>query len=545
MKKQPLLVLALFACFMAGTFAQTTFPLFQKTEGATSNTSLSEREKKLEKARAIYEKLVAARGDSRYPVPQLTLGTTEANGAMMYYGVPEIMLEEKAYDVCASFKEDADVALASMLGHELTHYYEKHGWRRGFVAEYRDLKIKMKLDSLQEKVGFETQADYIGGFLAYTAGYGIFDKGPLFVQAIYDAYDLQDSLMPGYPLREDRKEMSRRTAKRVEHLVEVFEMANLLTIVDLYPEAKQFYNYVLREYQSREIYNNMGVLGILEARKFFSESEFKYHLPIELDLESSSSGRDPDPKVKKLRDSLLVEALRHFDSAISLDPNYAPAYLNKACAYALLGDASRAQFYAEIEAIQCATKHGPSETASDARVLLGILAAMRGDNTEARKILEKEVANKNSLAKTNLRILLGTPETTETAPERPERIDGVELDTYKDSKFFDIDIPIEGNTHFYKDTVLNKEPGQNSKILWTGDATTGKPFAFFHITKPNYKGESGGKISIGAKQEAIENAYKTPHRIIKSPRGTILKYGKIIFILGSDGKLERWVNYSK
>ena len=541
MKKQYLLVFALITGCVVGTLAQTTFPLITKDGGASSKTSLSLRESKLKKSREIYDRLVSARGDARYPVPILTLGTSEQNGAIMYYSVPEIMLEEKAYDVCASFGPDMDAALATVLGHELTHYYEKHGWRRGFVSEYRGLNIKMKLDSLQEKVGYETQADYIGGFLAYTAGYGTFDKGPALIQAIYDAYKLKDALMPGYPPLEDRKALSRSTAKKIERLVEVFEMANLLAIVELYPEARQYYQYVLKEYQSREIYNNLGVLGVLEARKYFGEQEFKYHLPVELDLESSSSARGPEEQAaSKL---LLMEALRHFDAAISLDPNYAPAYLNKACAYALLGDVPRAQFYAETEAIQCASKHGPAKTASDAKVLLGILAAIRGDSGLAEKIWEGEKTNNNALAGTNLKILL-KQESDKPKPtlEKEERIEGVALDEYKENpnSIDTLETKIGSETTFYQDVM----PGTSSKIFMS-TKNGSRPSNYFQVTEPNYKGLSARKISIGNDRAAILEAYGAPQRTVETPRGEILRYEKVIFILGPDGKLERWVTYLK
>ncbi|MFN0034863.1 MAG: hypothetical protein ACKVUS_07350, partial [Saprospiraceae bacterium] len=481
-------------------------------------------------------------GDSRYPVPTLTLGTAEQNGAIMYYGVPEIMLEEKAYDVCASFGTDTDAALATVLGHELTHYYEKHGWRRGFVADYADLNIKMKLDSLQEKVGYETQADYIGGFLAYTAGYGKFDKGPELIQAIYDAYSLEDSVMTGYAPREDRKELSRRTVQKIEGLIDVFEMANLLAIIDFYPEARQYYHYVLREYQSREVYNNLGVLAVLEARRFFGEAEFKYHLPVELDLKSVGA-KDPTPKEIEARNKLLAEALRHFDSAISLDPNYAPAYLNKACAYALLKDMPRAQFYAEVEAQQAAANSKTPEAASDARVLLGILAAMRGDNGQAQKTLEGEMAHKNALAGTNLKILLGQElEPPKPTLSKPESIDDVDLDEYKNAAKSIAKTPIDSGLTFHQDLP----PGSKSKIFMTTKESS-RPSIFFHITEPKYGGQSARNISIGADRATIvdTNAYGAPMRALKTPRGEILRYEKVIFVLGPEGKLERWVNYFK
>ncbi|MBK6949033.1 MAG: tetratricopeptide repeat protein [Haliscomenobacter sp.] len=63
---------------------------------------------------------------------------------------------------------------------------------------------------------------------------------------------------------------------------------------------------------------------------------------MQLDLESSGSR---NLGLINPRDQMLSQAILHFDAAISMDPNYAPAYLNKACAYMLLGDAGRARFY--------------------------------------------------------------------------------------------------------------------------------------------------------------------------------------------------------
>ena len=347
--------------------------------------------------------------------------------------------------------------------------------------------------------------------------------------------------MAGYPPREDRKALSVRTMQRIEALIDVFEMANLLAIVGSYSEARQYYQYVLKEYQSREIYNNLGVLTIMEAMGYFKEGEFKYQLPLELDLESSVSER-LGPAEIALREKLLKEALRNFDAAISLDPNYAPAYLNKACVYTLLGDMPRAQFYAEVEAIQCAVKNARPETASDARVLLGILAAIKGDQTVAQKILESEVAGKNPLAEINLNILLGTSAQKKTPPDKDETIDGIDLYQYKDNPSSISDTKIASGLMFYQDLP----PGSNSRIFMTTQESKGsKPLIFFHITEPKYMGKSARKIARGDDRTVLEKEYGAPLKTLKTPRGTILRYGKVIFILGTDGKVQRWVNYYK
>ena len=129
--------------------------------------------------------------------------------------------------------------------------------------------------------------------------------------------------------------MSRRSAQKMKDLVEIFDMANLLTATEQYEDAFRYYRKVLVEYQSRELYNNVGAAALMHAMKnYFNADDLKFRYPIQVDLEMANSrGAHED----SIRTNLLRQAVQHFDAAISLDPDYAPAYLNKACALALLG----------------------------------------------------------------------------------------------------------------------------------------------------------------------------------------------------------------
>ena len=78
------------------------------------------------------------------------------------------------HDLCRAQGPDSLAALAALLGHELAHYYEDHGWIGDFGNGFADLEVAQSLKrqkrSPEKVVEIETQADYFGGFYGYVAG---------------------------------------------------------------------------------------------------------------------------------------------------------------------------------------------------------------------------------------------------------------------------------------------------------------------------------------------------------------------------------------
>jgi len=523
-----------------------TLPLAKPARSAAIMGAAIEGTPEYEKALAVYNRLVAARGDYRFPVPTFKMTNDEAQVASMDYDKLEIVLEKKAYDVCAGFGDGADAAIAFLLGHELTHYYEKHAWRQGFVNDFKGLEIGKKLSLekdtlLIDDTANETEADYLGGFLAYSAGYGLFDKGGELIKKLYVAYDMvKEDPLPGYPHLADRQTISARTAEKLKRLVEVFDMANLLTTIGRYPDAYEYYRYVLMQYQSREIYNNLGVTAILDAMQYFKESELKFRYPVELDLASSATKGASG--AGSVRNNLLRQAILHFDAAISLDPGYAPAYLNKACAYALLDDTERARWYAEKEARPAAEKNNYAKTATDVNILIGILEAKAGNTDAAQKIFKTAAEGGSSLAGINLKLLnneeLGTETTTFGGLRaKIESVDNQKIDDIHNNLDYDAPRSTEINTKI----KFHQKQYANSRVFihHKGDV-----FTSFHLTGPGYTGETGRAIKAGATFTAVRLAYGEPGQTIETPLGQIWKYSSIIFIFNKDCKLERWVTYN-
>ena len=102
--------------------------------GLTAKRSISTRNSSnftgQDTVREIFQKLVEARGDFRMKKPEkIYLRDEVSRVASIDYNKLEIVIEQKAYDVCKNFGESA---VAFLIGHELTHYYEKHAWRTNF-----------------------------------------------------------------------------------------------------------------------------------------------------------------------------------------------------------------------------------------------------------------------------------------------------------------------------------------------------------------------------------------------------------------------------
>lgn len=491
-------------------------------------------------ALGIYNRLVQARGDFRYPVPKFVMNREERRVAGIDYDdMTQIVLEEKAYQICQSYGDQADAAIAFLLGHELAHYYEKHGWRRGFASEYKDLDIGLRLDSIADGAANETEADYLGGFLAYSAGFGLFDQGGDVIGKLYEGYGLE-ALLPGYPSLADRQELGRRTAVRIQELADIFDMANLLVALGRYTAACDYYRYILMRYQSRELYNNVGVTAVLDALQEFKPNELKYRYPVQLDLDFSASKGDgmASSREKKLRQAIL-----HFDAAISLDPDYAPAYLNKACALALLGDTRRARFYAELEAGNKARRAAYPKTGTDVDVLLGILEATEGREAEAMAAFQAAAAKGSALAEHNLKVLKGE-KTEAEAPtsfslQMPEQIDGQGIKEVMSGEIaWDAEIFVTPKLVFYP----NNQMSENYKLFAHIDDKAGEAVSL-QKTKPSYTGKTKEGIGLGDNRSAIIKAYGTPPTTLETPRGEILRYSRILFLLDGDGKLESWATY--
>ena len=535
------LVFMIFSCTLS--YAQEraigTLPLVNNGAVVTESSDNLNDTEDYEKIERIYNDLVNARGDFRYPVPRLFLNNREKYGAYIDYNTNEITLEKKALDVCM---KHGDEAIAFMLGHELTHYYEKHAWKGTFADENADLKIGNSFRSIDTKVIQETEADYLGGFLAYTAGYGMFDKSDEIITDLYKTYNLSDT-MKGYPILTDRIKLSERTTKKLAALIDVFEMANYLLAADRTAETYALYDYILKFYQSNKLYNNLGTIAVNDAMKLFKPQELRFKYVSELDINFRGS-RDTEVPINEQINAFLDNAIHQFNAAINLDPSYAPAYLNKANAYALKRDWTKAEFYLNEEALPVAQKDSIryKKTLEDISILQGIIAAETGDENTAR-VKFAALANTNRVAAQNLKVLNG--EVIHLANPRPEKnldeIDGMSIPIFKVERSINLEksLGINGDITFHQ-----YSPDDKDYRIFFIDRKQGRRKLRMIMIFPteNYSGSTDKNIKIGSSVEDIITAYGNPKSEIETTEGQLMIYDNLFFIT-SHSKVIKWINY--
>ncbi|MEQ8706025.1 MAG: hypothetical protein RIC19_18995 [Phaeodactylibacter sp.] len=503
---------------------------------------------KYENALAIYNKLVETKGDRRFPVPAFAMTKAANNAAFLVYGGTQIGLEEKAYDICMSLGEtQGEAAIAGLLGHELVHYYEKHQWRSSFAQAYTELEIGRRLRGMvdQDKVNNETQADYLGGFLAYSAGYPVFDQRAALLAKIYEEYPFPEVDTTGaYPSLKDRQALAKKSEEKLKELVTIFEVGNLLAAIGRHEEARVFYKHILIDYQGREIYNNLGVITVLEALEYFPESQRAYRLPLELDLTFGAGGRDGfGDKIEK-RNKLLREAISYFNNAIGMDPDYAPAYLNKACAYYMLEDNNRARFYAGVEAQRNAQQY--PKTITDAKVLLAMLDVRAGDTNKAIQQLEQLEAP-SAVATYNLNQMKGTTAATPNKPDGPDAydIDGVEpynLTAFdRQYRHQRREIQLFEALDFRIWSKATVEQLKNSTVYMVKSPNNSN--LYLHLTTAGYEGELYDGFKVGTSRSELVEYYGEPKTSLEMPTGEIMVYDEVLLLLNQKGQLARWANY--
>ncbi len=231
-----------------------------------------------------------------------------------------------------------------------------------------------------------------------------------------------------------------------------------------------------------------------------------------------------------------------------MDPDYAPAYLNKACTYVLLHDNARAKYYTTVE-LPAVVKRKPvfKKTGTDAQVVTGIIEMMDGDKNTAEKILQDAYHRDSSaVALENLvRLRTGKPSPFVALPATisfiPETIDDINLllEAEELSVDFKNRINIGQGRTFYQ----NLRPGPNSTLLASTQQSEGKEIkTYFLLTRPDYKGKTAKNIQVGSSRDAVLRAYKTPQKTMETTTGQLLLYNDIIFFMGAgpDSKVTRW-----
>lgn len=497
-------------------------------------------------AKQVFQDLVEASGNHHMIPPRFELSPVPKMIAAANGDQAIILLEEKAYDICTGFGKDSLNAIASLLGHELIHYYEKHNWEDHFIREHGGT---MTAESIQEKkVGnkmlLETQADQLGGLLAHTAGYKTLEVAPELLTKLYTGYGLPASSPTSqYPSLDERRAIAQTSMDRLKELIGVYDLAGYFLATNQFDWARAYYEYILTKggFQSREIYNNLGVAAALSAMEGRSVDKPSFVYPLQLDLSSrmGSRGNEEDRQI-----ALLEEASRHFKSAYSLDPEYVTALINQGCVEAELGRWDDADDLAR-KALRMAKKAGDKEAESDALILTGIIQATQNDKEGAKASFTSAGSlTHNPLADLNLQVLNGQ---SLPPPQLPGPVNSDEtIDDFNLDKLF-ASFALE---RFVPDHYIENIVGSFSYAAAREEASTvlvhvdfGKEiYGFVQVADPTYSGSTNEGIKIGDPVSKVMDLYGSPSRRVPAIQGEWVVFNdqQIIFRLDAKGKVFNW-----
>jgi hypothetical protein len=306
-----------------------------------------------QQAQQILADLYTTIGNTNIAQPSIEIRNTTTHVAAYDPISNTIILENQAIVACETMPNPKN-ALAFLIGHELTHAFQTHHKEQSNFLAYNK--------SLISNTRMEQTADVQGAFMAYLAGYQITNI-PNLIDVLYKLYQLDGQSIPNYPSKKERKNTAFTVQQEVERLVKIFEIGNYLMLAEEYYAATCAYKEMLKYYQGREIYNNLGVAHALYALNFSAENVDEFVYPIEFDTESrlkkkkpAAGGKDLSLTDKAERAKHLNFALTYFKYAKTYDKNYIVADINALCILDLQDNYEAAmQFYTKNQLDQAST----------------------------------------------------------------------------------------------------------------------------------------------------------------------------------------------
>lgn len=485
---------------------------------------------KYQVANNVLQRLIRARGDFRQRAPAFVMNYGDRYVAWMDPSQHTIGLEEKAYDVCIAMGADSLNALAALLAHELVHYYEKHDWNVHFASYNADIPTADTLRNIKDRLKQETQADYLGGFLAYTAGFPVHGIMPRLFEALYRGYDLPDQLR-NYPSLKERVAMSQNGMKHLEELQIVFETANLLTMAGHHADAATYYQYILQDFPSREIYNNAGVNLVGAALALYSPSEWKWALPLELDAHSRLYGKKSvDPARLALREKYIQQALQYFESAQLLDKQYIPVMINQASVLLLQGLLEDASFL-----ISKGKKQANHDQMADFILLEGIAKAVSSDLAGAQFLFEKAAKAGSYFAAINLD-LIQDKIASQAVKRHPgtDKIDQTQIDRFLANPEYDQEVSLGNGVYAYIKRLPNS-------VIYMHSADQNARFAVFHICQNQCLDKTRLATGIGTSAASLDETHG-PAMALNVSDNTFLYFSaqQLFYIVNAEDNITGW-----
>lgn len=309
-------------------FALFLLMLFGINLFASSNRRLVATDKQM--AIAVYESLKNAIGDKRLDWPILEVLNVENRVASFVPGPKKnwIYIDQKAIDICKQFGDKSTDALAFLIGHELTHFYQEHEWKKkGFI---------LHKDNFEDNKVHERTADIYGAFIAHQAGFNTIPLVPLLLERVYRSYQLSERENQNYPSLSERRTLASDACRVAKDLVDAYQTANYAMVIGKLDLASQLYDFVGSHIKFKELYHNKGLCQLLDY--YYQDTSNHLAFPFQI-----------DPKIPITRSdqiqmkNQLELAITAFEKVISeYDNNYLPTCFSLISAYNWAGKEDKA-----------------------------------------------------------------------------------------------------------------------------------------------------------------------------------------------------------
>jgi len=501
------------------TILLTVVILFQCMHGK------SQVKKKYEVIWDVYETLARAIGRDVSTLPKIEISGSGMKVASFERFENIIKIDSKALDVCLKMEEDAQSAMAFLLGHELTHFFQEEIQSITFTGDSR-FPPQRRLEQI---------ADVHGAFFANLADFESYSVVPKLLERIYRAYHLEDKDLPNYPPLEERKNSGLLACRKAELYSNMLHLSHYLSATGRFAEAIRCYTYLLQTLPYPEIYQNLGAAQLRAAQRLRDpnqERAFRYPFVID----NRSLFRAP---TGFSREALIDSAIVNLRNGIGKKRSYAPALLNLACAYEMKNKRARA------ESVLNTLKE--KRKAPIGRLMLrGIMAARDNNDPAARSAFER--VNRQSkdrvmkaLAQQNIDILLGArPPINQQPTRKPYRykIDDVKLMEYR---------PVNPK----EEVVVYQDGPLVQEFFYWDEKAQSDIFSYrtaedvLHkyqlLKKRTFSLQQ--KVSIGDSREDLHEAYPETRIIwVSFIRGSlaVLLQERLVFRLDEDGQIVEW-----
>jgi len=281
-----------------------------------------------DRVKKVFNNIIESIGNNSLMEPDLIFSNEEKSAA--YMSGESITIEYKLISLFCE-EENFEDKIAFILSHELAHYYLQHGWMLNTGLSYASKvgkSLKYKSYSYEEIKEAESQADIYAGFYGKIAGYKTLEFAETTLNKVYESYNLPKNLKK-YPSYEDRVAIINDKKEQANRLAKVFEIANILFKLKEYKLSIDAFKTILASnFNSREIYNNLGLNYLMYGISISEPKISKLLYPVSLDLQTRAFVSKTRSSLTDSPKDMIKRSKKYFERSINLDKKYIPARQN-------------------------------------------------------------------------------------------------------------------------------------------------------------------------------------------------------------------------